>query len=264
MSASGGHSYKSSDSSQQSDQRVWAEQSPYLQDLYAQSQGQLAPSQGYADQAATAYSDTAPSFGQNYQDARQSFSDTLGQNNVYGQTGQAAANSLQGFMSGDPVDNPYLQANVERALEGVSTNLQRNILPSIGGDAAQAGQYGSSRHGIAEGLALSDANAQATNLAGQMYGQAYDQGMQNRLNATQQAGQLMGAGVQAGLAEQQGYQNLANLGMLEGGAYSQAGQAGYLPLNNYAQLIGGPTTLGSSSGTSKSHGYSMQLGGGFK
>jgi len=246
--------------------RVWEGQAPYLQDLYAQGYSQLPQMNDMADQASSQYlkHQTVPGRDSDaeiaYQNARQSFGDTLGQDNVYGQTGQQAAGALQGFLGGDPVQNPYLQANVDRAFSSVNNNLQRNILPMIGGEAAQAGQYGSSRHGIAEGLALSDANSQATGMAQEMYSNAYDQGMQNRLNAAQQSQGLMNAGTQAGLAEQQGYQNLFNLGMLEGGAYDRAAASQYQPLAAYAQLLGSPTTLSNTNVPSTS---SMSLGLGY-
>lgn len=248
-----------SSSKQSSNQSVWGTQSPYLKDLFSQAKGQLPEQAPYTQEAQKTYWDSAYDQKQNYQNAQDAFNSGLGADSPYNQLGEQASSTLQGMMTQDPVNNPYLQGNVQSAMDQITQNLQRNILPSVGTDAQMAGQFGSSRHGIAQGLALSDANKQASDLAQSMYGQAYDQGMQNRLNATGQAQGMLGQGTQTGLAQQQGYSNLANLGMLPGQSYEQAGQVGFNPLDRYANILGGPTVLTSSSGRESSGGWNFGI-----
>jgi len=126
----------------------------------------------------------------------------------------ALARSLSGS-----VDNPYLaavnQANINQAMQGyndalgaATRTLTREALPAVRSGAMLAGQYGGSRQGIAEGLALSDVGLQAAqnarNLAqsaldsgNQLYGGAYENA-QNRMAAAAQA--LAALGVQTASA----------------------------------------------------------------
>jgi len=67
----------------------------------------------------------------------------------------------------DP-NNPALSGAIDMAAGDVTRNLQENLLPSIGGAAGQAGQYGSTRHGIAQGLAMRGASEQVSDIATQM------------------------------------------------------------------------------------------------
>lgn len=121
----------------------------------------------------------------------------------------ALARSLSGS-----VDNPYLaamnQANINQSMQGyndalgaAASALTRQALPAVRSGAMLAGQYGGSRQGIAEGLALegfgNQAAQNARNLAqsamdsgNQLYGGAYE-GAQNRMAQTASA--LAGMGV---------------------------------------------------------------------
>lgn len=87
--------------------------------------------------------------------------------------------AYQNTIYGNAAENPYLtnalNASSEQSRQAFNTlqgditnNLQRSVLPGIRGNAIAAGQYGGSRQGIAEGLALSDANRQAQNAAQQI------------------------------------------------------------------------------------------------
>jgi hypothetical protein len=123
----------------------------------------------------------------------------------------ALARSLSGA-----VDNPFLaamnQASINQAMQGyddalssATRTLTDQALPAIRGGAVLAGQYGGSRQGIAEGLALSDVGRQAAlnarNLAqlaldsgAQLYGGAYESA-QSR--AAQTAATLAALGIDA-------------------------------------------------------------------
>lgn len=94
--------------------------------------------------------------------------------------GNKAASANQ-FLLGDVLkasSNPYLADYAEGAVRPIYNNLTRNVLPSINAGAIAAGQGGgSSRRGIAEGIAMSDANQQALDVTSKIYSDAYGQGL---------------------------------------------------------------------------------------
>lgn len=67
-----------------------------------------------------------------------------------GMLGNMGAEALQGFLKGD---SPILQQRLQDIASMGTRNLQENIMPGIRTGAVQAGQVGSSRQGIAEGIA---------------------------------------------------------------------------------------------------------------
>ena len=74
--------------------------------------------------------------------------------------------AMQGFnQMMNPGVNPQLQAYQGE----VQRNLERNMLPAIQGQAGQFGQMGGARQGVAEGLAMSDANQQVTDMSANLY-----------------------------------------------------------------------------------------------
>ena len=104
-------------------------------------------------------------------------------------------NSMQRLLSGQ-IDNPYLQsmqqASNNTALRGYNDamdSMSQSVLPQIRSGAVGAGQYGSSRQGIAEGLVGQQAARNARDLGiasmdagNQMYGQAYGQAQDRMYN----------------------------------------------------------------------------------
>lgn len=110
--------------------------------------------------------------------------------------------------------NALAGAQFKSNQESLTDNLQRNIMPGIRGGAIAAGQYGGSRQGIAEGLAVSDLTKQLNNsntqfglgataanssaLAG-----AYENGQNRALSAAQGlSGQQYGVASQDAAARQ--------------------------------------------------------------
>lgn len=75
--------------------------------------------------------------------------------------------------------NPYLADQAGAITNQVTQNLQNQILPGVGAAAMQAGGYGGSRHGIAQGLAIGQTNQGLSNSLAGLYGNAYE-GDQNR------------------------------------------------------------------------------------
>ncbi len=138
--------------------------------------------------------------------------------------------------------NPFVDQLIEQTQGDISRNLQQNILPSIGSAAAGLGQRGSSRQGIAEGLATQDAQRlgaeAATDIRFQNFGQ-------------------QGAALSSILANQQAAigQTFPALGGQFGLSQAQV-NAPFLSLQNLGQLFGPANILN----TSKSSSFSMQGG----
>lgn len=140
--------------------------------------------------------------------------------------------SLQKLLSGNP-DNPYLaqQANTLSALS--NQNLMQNIMPQLDHGAVAAGQYGSSRQGIAQGVAAGNAQVGLNNSIAGLYGNAYQQAQQNMYGTAnalnQQAGQNAQFNSQLQLANnsqqmQQAQNNLNN--RVQGANLTNLGIAG--------------------------------------
>lgn len=77
---------------------------------------------------------------------------------------------------GDWQNNPALQAQMQQVAQNATEAMRENILPALRTGAVQAGQTGSSRQGIAEGLAARDTarqiGQQQTGLLSNAYQQA--------------------------------------------------------------------------------------------
>lgn len=245
-----------SESKKRSQQNVWGEQSPYLQDLYGRAQS-------LANQPAPQYygGDLTAGFTGEQQQGRQMAADfaTGGAQDIYGQASGAWGDAL----TADPTQNPYFQSAVSAATRPVMQNLTENILPSIGAGAQQAGQVGSSRQGIAEGLAMRGAVDKMGDITSQMGNQAYMQGLDTRMGALGMAPQMQNLGFgganalrQIGAEEQALRQ--ADIGrQIERDMYNQ--QAPWQQLQQYGSLVGGPTALGSSSGSSQSFNLGLKV-----
>ncbi len=72
-----------------------------------------------------------------------------------------AMQALAGQLGGDP---NLLNQQIGAAQQSISENLAQNILPTIQSQAGSVGQLGSSRQGVAEGIALRDAARQASDV----------------------------------------------------------------------------------------------------
>ena len=222
--------------------RIYEGQENFLKDLYGQAQrtqrqqqnsGPIA--QGFVDK----YLPGAEAAQQELAGLNGYYSDIADGTNLGMQT---FADLQQGGI------NPHLQGMVDDASFQITNNLQRKTLPSIrtGGNAANPYGGGGSRQGIAEGLAMSDANQQLSNTVSQLYGQAYDADQNRR---SQAAGAYLNAGNAAVQGQSalsnalaQGAQGLINLGL-------SPQQQAWLPLINSKQIIGSPAILQSGFST---------------
>jgi hypothetical protein len=139
----------SSSSSWRDPSFIWEGQAPYLEGLYSRGAEQW----------------------------RDNTSRARGRD-MYNQARGALGNLL------NPGVNPQLAAYAG----DVQRNFQRNVLPTIQGQAAGFGQLGGGRQGIAEGLAASDANQQVTDMAANLYNQDM-----NRMSQAMQFAPMLGA-----------------------------------------------------------------------
>lgn len=127
----------------------------------------------------------------------------------------------------DVESNPYFQRAAEAAMRPLQRNLEENVLPSIGRNFTDAGQYGSSRQGIAEGIAARGTQEAISDRLAQMGSQAYGQGLQAQQNALQMGLGQQRAGTDMALGQQARTMafmpNVLQSGMLPGEILSSIG-----------------------------------------
>lgn len=214
------------------------------------------------NQAATAQSqvNTAPYTEQLYappnQTQQNAITSTVNAANLAG----AGANSTIG-LANDTINgkylyadsNPYLKSAVNASIDPLRDNLLRVILPGLQDKSISQGAYGGSGYGVAQGLATSDFDKQALDIASTMYSNNYQQERQNQLNAPQlynvanqllsAPGQLLGQAGAQQQAWQQG-QDTADLNLFQ---LNQ--QQPYAGLTTLAQILNGAAPYSSTSGT---------------
>ena len=135
----------------------------------------------------------------------------------------AAGDPARDFILGggliDPEQNAYLDEYVQAAINPLTNELTRSVLPGIQSEAITAGGLGGSRQGVAEGMALESYMQQVGDISSSIYSDAYGQGLDATMGvlsdltgvAPQVTGQLLGTGTDVlGLGNQAtGLQNEA-------------------------------------------------------
>jgi hypothetical protein len=150
--------------------------------------------------------------------------------------------ALKNQLSGN-VSNPYLDQQIAGIGTDISNNLTQNILPQLRSGAVASGQYGSSRQGIAEGLAVQSANQQLANQSANVRSGAYQQaqGLQNNT-----ANNLAGLGINNSQFNANAQNNVgqfnANLALQNNAQTMQNAQ------NNFGFAQGGMNALGTGLG----------------
>jgi len=119
------------------------------------------------------------------------------------QIGQAHGAWGSALNAPDVANNPYVMNQVMAQSGLLNRNLSENLLPQIQSGATNAGQSGSSRQGVAEGIALRGTQEAIGRQAANTMGNAYGQGLNARGNALGQSGNMMGLGMLPGAAMQQ-------------------------------------------------------------
>jgi hypothetical protein len=180
----------------------WAPLQPYLLDMY-KSAASLPMQQAYPYRT---YAERSP-----MTDAAQRAQVGYATNYLPGLF--ESGNQALAFMLGSPdvATNPYVQRMIQAQNREIGDTLSRDWLPQIRSGAVGSGQYGGSRQGIAEGLAMSEATKRAQNAAAQIGLGAYGQGLDQ-----QRAGMAL-------------FPQQAQLGLMPSQIYGQVGgaQEGY-------------------------------------
>jgi hypothetical protein len=179
-------------------------------------------------------------------------------------TGQAGG--LGGY-----TPNPYLNQIAGNITTQVNNNLQRNLLPGIRSGAVANGQVGSSREGIAQGLAMGDTANALSGALGTLYGGDYTNQMNRNLQQYQgDQSYNLGLGNLA-LGNQGQMLNFYNQGRqldqsgaaLGGNLYDLANRGGWTGLldanNIFNQTAGNNTT--STAGSNAGGGWGGAIGG---
>lgn len=138
----------------------------------------------------------------------------------------------------DPDSNPATKGMIRAATRPIEQRLTRSILPGVRSDFVGGNTFGSSRQGIAEGIAMGDYARAATDAGSQIVNNNYNQGlsaMVSGLNAGT-SGAAAGGGLGASLAGT-GLGNMAqifntlpglsNLSLLPGMTQEAIGQSQY-------------------------------------
>ncbi len=178
-------------------------------------------------------------------------------NQLQGVLGGQGVSSLGDYLGAYNPNKTGLTSAINASNEAMNWDYGTSVAPQIRQGATDAGQYGSSRHGVAEGIAQSRLSQQKMNAANTMAYQDQQAYNQNRLGvlgnlssitAGLNSGNTMALG--AGTAQQQQQQNEIN-GQLEKWAYEN--NVSLNDLTAYKALISGDMG-GSSSGSSQGSG----------
>lgn len=160
----------------------------------------------------------------------------------------------------DVVNNPHVQSMMDANATAVNDNLMRNILPQIRGNAAGAGQYGGSREGIAQGLAIGDTQKALASANAQTMTDAYNTGAELQQYALGYAPTLLNMGYEpANMTEfvGQGQRQDQDMALQDDIARYNFNQ--YEPeriTQLQASLLNGGMQFGTTTGTSTGGGYS--------
>lgn len=246
--ASGGGQRSSSSTS------VPAFQKPYLKDLYARAQGEIAntPLQFYP--GSTVAGRDAATLG--YE------SDALG----YARDGGPSSSYLNDVVSGkylDPASNPYLRGTFDLASKAVTDNYRDAVLPAINSRFALAGQSGSGNFAGAFARSNDALGGSLRDLGTQIYGGAYEaeRGRQQQAAPLLAADRMNRLDLQRGIgSEREAYQQSLLDDLIARFDFQQNEPA--LRLSRYAQLLGNPITLSQSSSRGWNGGFNILMPGG--
>lgn len=143
-----------------------------------------------------------------------------------------AMGALQGMFNPSTQANPFLAGQIEQGQNLINENLQQNILPSVGSGAAAAGQLGGGRQGVAQGIAMRDANRQSSDFAQNLIGQDFANQQQRSLQALGMAGNIGGLAFQPlqNLKGLLGNGTVLSRGRNSGSSESKSASAGFTPV----------------------------------
>lgn len=156
----------------------------------------------------------------------------------------------------DVENNPYLQKAMQAAIRTNTQNFSDagGVLSQLRGGATQAGQYGGSRQGIAEGLAAARLNQTNADTVSDMASAAYDKGQDTFAKTLMFAPQALEAGMtpvnwlsSVGAQKENLSTDQANY---DANSRLWDLNSSWAPLQNYASIVYGGATPGTTSATS--------------
>ena len=168
-----------------------------------------------------------------------------------------ALSELLGTSPEQRVQSDAIQNMIGAGQQNLMEQLTENTLGKIRSGAAGAGQYGSSRQGLAEANAIGETQDAMANLAAQITGDVYQQGLQSQLAALGEAPTIGDYSTSAG----KGLLNLGNLMQSQqqkeaDTSYFNETQAPWSRLANYYNIVGGLGGAGQSGSQTTSGGDS--------
>ncbi|WNZ54782.1 hypothetical protein QT397_18120 [Microbulbifer sp. MKSA007] len=238
------------------------DQKGYLNDIWGQGQqlynsGQspvadLTPQMQQYIQAAMGFGDTANGYANQVTSASNGFGNTADTmqsylNQVMGSGGYQTPmqNGVDMNTVNSLIDNDLLNSQITASTRDIYRDLNENQLPGIASGAVSTGNTGSTRRGVAEGIAMRGADDRASDVAAGIRSNAYNQAVgvaANQASANQNA-QMNTNNLNANMATSNfgtagnlfntGYGNAYNMGM---GGVSMMGQGGNA-MQNYMQQV---------------------------
>ncbi len=107
------------------------------------------------------------------------------------QIGQMQGAQSSMLNAADLGNNPYVQDLAQRTNQRIGEDFNNNVMPGINSGAIGAGQMGSSRHGIAQGLAAGKAAQAMGDSTSRLYSDAYQAGLNQQAKGMAFAPQTM-------------------------------------------------------------------------
>jgi len=165
---------------------------------------------------------------------------------------QQQQDAFRGLLNAGNINDPLVQRQIEQLGQLVGDQFNRNIMPGINQGATAAGQYGSSRQGVAQGIAAGDAaNAISRGATAALLG-----GQQLALGAQGMAPQSIGLGFLPAFTQQDiGNQRtqLSQQQLMDQVQQFNAGRNAELQnLSEFTNLLGANPLMQESTSTTKS------------
>lgn len=168
------------------------------------------------------------------------------------------------FLNSDalnPDTNPWLKATAQAAIRPISENLTQTVLPNVRSQSYADGFFGGSGQHTAESQAINLATRNMGDVTGKIYGDAYQQGMDNMVKNLALAPQtaqmsLFPWQVMEGVGGQQYSRDTA----AAGDAFNRAMMAQQMPYLAAKDVLGVMMGMGTGS-TSTTSGGGTSLGG---
>jgi hypothetical protein len=148
---------------------IYQDPAPFLSDVHQLYQNKANVMQGPVTQGLHSIGDSL---------SQSSSAFNTGYNRLFGNgTAEAYARNFLLNSAVNPTNNPALQAGINSAQYNLTQNYRNNVIPSISSGMTANNMYGSSRQGVAEGIAAQSYLDQLKNIAGSLTNEGYKEGL---------------------------------------------------------------------------------------